>query len=119
MRSARDADGNHLQPPARLRLVHDPPATALQISYRRRERLEYETFVRAGPLAASAIPTACLQRPVSATTNGLDAISTGGHASGRSRLPRKACCPRRGHSDCAFGNADGVLTAIHAIPSDM
>src|SRR4030081_3710419 len=79
------------------------------------QRLEYETLFAVGPLCGISDPGCVLQAAPLCDDYGLDAISTGGTLSWAIETVEKGLLPEARALGLRFGNADGVLTAIHAI----
>jgi aldehyde:ferredoxin oxidoreductase len=79
------------------------------------QRLEYETLFALGPLCGISDPDCVLQAARLCDDYGLDAISTGGTLSWAIETVEKGLLPEARALGLRFGNADGVLTAIHAI----
>jgi aldehyde:ferredoxin oxidoreductase len=79
------------------------------------QRLEYETLFALGPLCGISDPDCVLQAARLCDDYGLDAISTGGTLSWAIETVEKGLLPEARALGLRFGNAEGVLTAIHAI----
>ncbi len=79
------------------------------------QRLEYETLFALGPLCGISDPDCVLRAARLCDDYGLDAISTGGTLSWAIETVEKGLLPEARALGLRFGNAEGVLTAIHAI----
>ncbi|HEV3059131.1 MAG TPA: aldehyde ferredoxin oxidoreductase family protein [Vicinamibacterales bacterium] len=79
------------------------------------QRLEYETLFALGPLCGINDPDAVLEAAGLCDRYGLDAISTGGTLAWAIETVEKGLLPEARTLGLRFGDAAGVLAAIHAI----
>jgi aldehyde:ferredoxin oxidoreductase len=79
------------------------------------QRLEYETVFALGPLCGIGDPDAVLHAAALCDRYGLDTISTGGTLAWAIETSGKGLLPGAAGERLRFGDAGGVIDAIHAI----